>query len=792
MHRSSYPSRESKGFDALLLSRTTIVLILLLVSSVAAFQDPAVRTEVSARHPRIYVRHDDAALGLGLNVSELRRRAGSPAYARWRRPVSSSGPAGIAERAARYLEDRSPADLDEVRRFLATRTFSYAADDVSGFLAGAEMAMAFDWIYDGLSDAQRRQAMSNIVTTADSSADFLLHGEPDINHNYTYMALRTVAMCGLALRGEAEPFDARAREYLAMAALWLEGPGRVLDTWKVRQGAWSEGSHYTFHETLRTLIMTLHAYRTATGTDYFPRIRSEYGDFVARSGRFLIASVRPDLTFERIGDITASRVFAAITVPLTVEMISCGLDDVAEAARLRSFARELEDSYGDKALAPEFDWGMRVFHDSDAPITPSYRTLPLSLRLGAGTSEQIMFRNGWGANSTLITILAGDHYTDHQHFDKGHFLIYRRGGLLVDGGVYDTLYTPRSHWTEYACRSLAHNTLLVFDPHQVFAEGYGNDGGQNILRGFQHHQDWQTYLAHSRKERLDTAEVLRYAFDERDRYGYLHCDLTGAYGDKVTACDRQFVYLPANDFLVVYDRVTAARPELIKRSLLHFQESPSIEGAAPRPGLSSFRGARVTSVRRSGELVVGSRTVKYAGELLVHTLLPLRRDLIAVGGQGFEYYNSFQGINYAPLLPDRGRQAREAGGWRIEIAPTVPSCEDRFLNAFQILDGGARPAADVHLIMRSGKRMVGVHYVAAPQDQIICFSAHQKEGSVSLPLRYDVSSLSTARHLHVNLPPSQEVVVEVNGKVRYRGAVSEQGILSFEDGTTGKRTVVVK
>ena len=338
------------------------------------------RTEVSARHPRIYVRHDDAALGLGLNVSELRRRAGSPAYARWRRPVSSSGPAGIAERAARYLEDRSPADLDEVRRFLATRTFSYAADDVSGFLAGAEMAMAFDWIYDGLSDAQRRQAMSNIVTTADSSADFLLHGEPDINHNYTYMALRTVAMCGLALRGEAEPFDARAREYLAMAALWLEGPGRVLDTWKVRQGAWSEGSHYTFHETLRTLIMTLHAYRTATGTDYFPRIRSEYGDFVARSGRFLIASVRPDLTFERIGDITASRVFAAITVPLTVEMISCGLDDVAEAARLRSFARELEDSYGDKALAPTC---------ATQPTTPcpASKPRPTGEHLGPGQVE---------------------------------------------------------------------------------------------------------------------------------------------------------------------------------------------------------------------------------------------------------------------------------------------------------------------------------------------------------------------------------------------------------------------
>ena len=766
--------------------------VLLLASSVVAWQDRGASVEVSPYHPRIFVRHDEAPLGRGLTVTNLRQRAGNPAYARWRRSGSLAGSAGIVEQAARYLEARSPADLNAVRQFLMTRTFSQAADDVSGLLAGAEMATAFDWVYDELSGAERSQAMSNIVTTADSSADFLLRGEPDINHNYTYMALRTVAVCGLALRGEAEPFDTRAREYLAMAAQWLEGPGRVLDTWKARQGAWSEGSHYTFHETLRTLVMTLHAYRTATGTDYFPRIKTEYGDFVAGSGRFLIASVRPDLTFERLGDITPSRAFVAITVPLTVEMISCGVEDADEAARLRSFARELEDAYGDKALSPEFDWGMRVFHDPSAPLAPSYHTLPLSMRLGTGTGEQIMFRNGWGPDSTLITVLAGDHYTDHQHFDKGHFLIYRRGGLLVDSGVYDVLYRPRSHWTEYACRTLAHNSLLVFDPRQVFAEGYGNDGGQNVLRGLQHHGDWQTYLAHYRKEGLDTARVLRYELDRQNRYGYLHCDLTGAYSDKVTFCDRQFVYLPQNDFLAVYDRVTAARPEFGKRSLLHFQESPSIDGVAPKPGVSMFRGARMTSLWRSDELALGSETMKYTGGLLIHTLLPVRRNVIVVGGPDFEYFNSFQGTNYPPLLPNREHPPREAGRWRIEIAPTVRSRDDHFLNAFQILDSGVKKSANARLITDDGKKMVGVHYVAAPLDQIICFSASQNGGPVSLPLRYDVSSRSPARHLHANLPPSQAVAVEVNGKLRYKGAVTDQGLLSFDDGTTGKRTIVVK
>ena len=104
---------------------------------------------------------------------------------------------------------------------------------------------------------------------------------------------------------------------------------------------------------------------------------------------------------------------------------------------------------------------MRIFFDPRAPATPSYKTLPLFMRLGAGTYEQFLFRNGWGPDSTAITILAGDHFTDHQHFDKGQFLIYHRGGLAVDSGAYDRMYQPDRHANEYAPRTLAHNCVLV-------------------------------------------------------------------------------------------------------------------------------------------------------------------------------------------------------------------------------------------------------------------------------------------------------------------------------------------
>ncbi len=729
------------------------------------------RAEISALHPRIYVRNDAARVGKGLTVGQLRARFPDAAYARFRRPVTTRGAAGTLEVAARYLEEGRAEDLAAVRDFLTSRTFSYEKNDVGGFLAGAEMATAFDWVYDGLTTAERAAAMANIVTTADSSRRFLLRGQPDINHNYTYMAFCTIAVCGLALDREPEPYGQKAAEYLELARQFIESHGRVLDTWNAREGAWGEGSHYTFHETLRTLALTLHAYRSATDSDYFPRIRTSHGDFVRKAGRFLIASTRPDMTFERTGDTSANRAAAALTVPLTVEMLAAGVEDAQERARLHSFTLALLEAHGQNAVRPEYNWGMRIFFDPRAPSTPSYKTLPLFMRLGAGTYEQVMFRNGWGPDSTAITILAGDHFTDHQHFDKGQFLIYHRGGLAVDSGAYDRMYQPDRHANEYAPRTLAHNCVLVYDPQQVLPKGYTNDGGQNIIRGKQHHGDWPAFLAHRDAEGLHAAQVLACDFDE-SRYGYLRVDLGKAYGDRVTHYDRQFVYLPGPDFLVVYDRVSAASPDFRKRWLLHFQERPKVDGEAPRTGVQSFAGARLTSVRR------------YDGALLVRTLLPAERTVTTIGGPGYEFFNAFTGRNYPVSTPAVAADIREAGNWRIEVAPQRPAKDDEFLHAIQIGDGATARPLESRLVRDVEKRASGVHLLDPRRNQVVLFSA-------GLPLRYRIVSNTRADHLVTQLPALENLIVKVNGKTVARTRANASGVLRFDDRATGTRTVTI-
>jgi len=312
-----------------------------------------------------------------------------------------------------------------------------------------------------------------------------------------------------------------------------------------------------------------------------------------------------------------------------------------------------------------------------------------------------------------------------------------------------------------------------------------------VLRGLQHHADWLTYLDHRKREGLETSRVLAFAKDEKASYNYLRCDLTAAYGDKVRLYERHFVYLPDSDFLVVFDRVRAARPELSKSWLLHFQDRPSVDDAVPEPGISRFNGARIIGVTRRGELALGGRTVSYDGILFVHSLLPESRTVTIIGGPGFEYYNTFSGTNYPPAA-GRANAPREAGAWRMELAPAKSTADDLFLTAFQIADGSAENKAGIRLLTDSDQKTAGVQFGALPAHQIVLFSSEPSGAPVSLPLRYEIDSPVSARHLLLELPPLEQVTIEINGKRAATSTVSSQGILSFEDPSKGRRVVAIK
>src|SRR5690606_37168934 len=107
-------------------------------------------------------------------------------------------------------------------------------------------------------------------------------------------------------------------------------------------------------------------------------------------------------------------------------------------------------------------------------------------------------------------------------------------------------------------------------------------------------------------------------------------DLSTAYGNKAEWVDRQLLYLPGADYLVVKDRVITAQP-LEKAWLLHFEERPQIDGKTPATGITDYKNAAVAIAHRTGSVDLGGTTVDYSGKLFVRSLLPAKRTLSAIG-----------------------------------------------------------------------------------------------------------------------------------------------------------------
>jgi len=714
-------------------------------------------------------------------VAEFQARASDPAYSAWSN-LSGGDPnwEGILTVAARYLMYGNASDLTTVRNWLVSQT-SVGGGMVTTLRQPGNMALAFDWVYAGLSSGDRSTIMANIKKWADAAVNFLNTGGPDINHNYTYMAIRSVAQAGLVLKGESG-YDAVADGYLAKADLWLEGQGRALDALQAKEGTWSEGNHYNYMESLRHVIFVSHAYRTAGNRNYFTIVQNNYGNFFVKMGQFYIYNMRPDFTWERIGDIGQPKTLPHNEIQHAVEALALGLSDAPTRSMLRSFSDQMTYYCGTSAIHRYYKWGMMMFYDKNIPTTPSYAQLPLATRTAAGTFEQVVFRSGWTEDDTMITFLSGNHFTDHQHFDAGHFQIYHKGGLTCDAGTYDSL--DSSHGRAYACRTVAHNSLLVFNPSESFPSGFLNDGGQRVIRGQQNNTTWDIYLANLQTKHFDAADVEAFQYDDGGRFGYVRGELSKAYTSKVSLCNRQLLYLNQKDYMVVYDRVTSSDAGYKKTWLLHMTQRPAVDEASPPEGVTVYANPSVVRIDRTGSQNIGARVVNYSGRLFFHPVLPASNELTVIGGSGYEYY--VNGTNYPPS--GSAGAPREPGVWRVELSPQSSATQDKFLVAFEITDTSTPAMVGTNALDFPAAGLLGVKFNDASEEHVVLFSRSQAGGPVSLPLSYSVTTAAASYHVLCELPPNQYVLVD-NGTDAQVVRAGAGGVAAFTDGATGSHTI---
>lgn len=325
-------------------------------------------------------------------------------------------------------------------------------------------------------------------------------------------------------------------------------------------------------------------------------------------------------------------------------------------------------SYTELTLTPV---QMMLFDDDSIGEADFEETYPLVVHYKDPCGVTLA-RTGYDISPTSRDVLAlmkiGGLWTaNHHHMDFGHFQLYYRGILASDSGAYIRYGSP--HDMSYNKQTVAHNCITVFRPGETNGNA-DNCGGQRMAPG--EVVDLHTWLS---DPRYRMATVIGHWEDPECTY--IAGDLTAAYGDKVERMLRRMVFLPRKDpripaLMVVYDDAVSADPTYRKASLLHCQEAPRVEDG------------RITVTRTTRPDSLVAEPTQYGGKLIAQILLPRGAELTALGGEGREFL--IEGKNYPYDYRGTLKPCVETGWGRVEIRPTVPAKEDRFLNVMLVCD----------------------------------------------------------------------------------------------------------
>lgn len=704
----------------------------LLATSLAA---PAwIRAESPGRKPRLLIAEDDPFTGLAL--LRTRYAAGSrPSddMLGWALTWQLTGKDSFAQRALAALR--------------ATQ-FPIKGRPSVTWLNYASLSLAFDWLFGHPDfDSALKEGIANqlVAGTVKVLARPELANPRQISYaNYPVRYLTLAAFSLATVKGYAD-FDRRCEPLREQVQ---EG---LLNIFQQTEFVTPKGSYHESMDYMRitwaSLLLMVELQRTTTGADPARR----YSLF-RNIGDTYLYKLMPNGTPSREGD---------NEYPVL---------DTRDTAVVGYAVNRFKDPYSAWLLRNSGffvkDWALPILQflwdDPEVivqnPALSSDNDLPRQ-RYFPGVGHLVM-RDGWKPDSTWIEFDCGPYFAKHQHMDQNQLTIYHNGYLAIDSGA-DYTESESPHYLNYYRRTVAHNSMLVYDPSEKFfwssdVLAAANDGGQrmnssrywNTIRSI---EDWNN------TRDLWNLGCMRAIDHVPQQYHYAMGDATNAYIDrKLSRFTREVVYIPEGNLLFVFDRVKCTDPNWHKAWLLHGVNRPSVDGdlGSEAQGVSNFPDAK-TFVFNEG-----------SGELRVHSLLPDKRNITRRGGPGNEFYTpgddnggawgsgqnwpldpanggplptdpkllhmwkTFWGEDYSAI--ERSNRVNVVpGAWRVEVSPTVPANEDLFLHVFEIGDRGTTGGKRAELV--NGENFAGAAFEHGP---IVLFSSAESkldEGEVSLP-----------------------------------------------------------
>ena len=296
-------------------------------------------------------------------------------------------------------------------------------------------------------------------------------------------------------------------------------------------------------------------------------------------------------------------------------------------------------------------------------------------------SAFVIMRDSWDFdNNTLMVFKSSSFYAaGHHHKDQNAFTIYYKGPLAIDAGTYEAAGEWGStHFWNYYTRSVAHNTVLIYDSTEDF-RGYSNDGGQYF---FEADNPALEQIKEGGSNHLDG--IIHY--EEGGDYTYTCGDATKAYrSKKLKEFKRSIVYLRNHSYdhpaVVVFDKVVSTRPGFKKTWLLHSINEPEVKG-------------KLVKITNDDGMNPEDKACLYE-----EAILPQASKIIKLGGranhQEFFVWDDGHGkphnydeqAAYQNPSKRQERELREAGEWRVEITPAISATSNEFLNVLSVTDG---------------------------------------------------------------------------------------------------------
>jgi hypothetical protein len=694
---------------------------------------PAKAQKPRLQHPRLLIADADPFTGLDLLKSRYASgRRPSDDMEGWALSWRLSGQDSFAERAVAEMRSKHLGASGKPSR---------------AWVDFARWSLAFDWLlgYPGFDRALQDRVASDLKNGAAamlSTPDFADAGQFSY-HNYSvrYLALAAFASAAIADHAGCNECDSW-RDQIAKCL------ANILDTTNVvsPDGSYHESMDY-MRITWAPLALLAELQRTTTGVDpahHFPVFRN--------MGPTYLYKLLPDGTPSREGD---------NEYPVL---------DSRDTALLGYAVNRFKDPYSAWLLRKSGffprQWVLPVleFLWDDPEVTPRDPALAAENELSrqrffAGVGHLVM-RDGWNPESTWIEFDCGPYFAKHQHLDQNQITIYHRGYLAIDSGA-DYTDTESPHYLNYYRRTVAHNSVLVYDPAEKFFWSdnllpAANDGGQRMDSS----RYWNTIRSPEDWNRtrdlwdLGSMRVVDYV---PGQYHYAMGDASNAYSHEKLRCfTREILYVPGHSVLFVFDRVVSKNPSFRKAWLLHGTNQPSVDqkSGQGKPGAQDFPNGK-TFLFRDG-----------AGELLVHSLLPKERVVTRRGGTGSEFYTFgndqggawgtgenwpleppegaplpedpklrhawklFWGEDFSKILPSN-RKNVVPGAWRIEVSPALPNEEDFFLHVFEIGDLGKTGQKRTELL--DGVNFQGAAFERGPMVLFSSATSIVAEGEVSLP-----------------------------------------------------------